>query len=119
AGPIAFWHEGRLTERPWQNSVVALAQRYRCPIVPANLSARNSGLFYLLSRFSTELRDMTVFHELLKKKGRPFSITFGKPIAAAALAGDPAEVTARLQHHAVTALAQDADADFEQSAVPA
>jgi putative hemolysin len=112
AGRIAYWHEGRLTERPWQNSVVALAQRYECPIVPANLSARNSGLFYLLSKYSTELRDMTVFHELLNKKGRPYSITIGNPISAEALAGDPVEVTARLQHHTVKDLARDVDAAF-------
>lgn len=114
AGRIAYWNEGRLTERPWQASVVALARRYNFPIVPANLSARNSGLFYLLSRYSTDLRDITVFHEFLNKKGKPFSITIGKPIPAEALAGDANDVTVRLQHHAVHVLAADPDARFEE-----
>ena len=113
AGRIAYWNDGRLTERPWQNSVVALARRYNFPIVPANMTARNSGLFYFLSKYSTELRDITIFHEFLNKKGNRFSITVGKPIPAAALAGDAVEVTASLQHHTVAALAQDFDADFE------
>src|SRR5690606_30504181 len=68
AGRIAYWHEDRLTERPWQPSVVAMARRYQVPIIPVNITARNSGLFYFLSKFSTELRDMTLFHELLNKK---------------------------------------------------
>jgi len=112
SGRLAFWHEGRLTERPWQTSVVALARRYEYPVVPAHISARNSGLFYFLSKYSTEIRDMTLFHELLNKKGRMFSITFGKPIPADALDGDPADVTAALREHAAIRLAADADATF-------
>ncbi len=112
SGRIAFWNEGELTERPWQNSVVSLARRYNYPIVPARMSARNSGLFYLLSKYSTELRDMTIFHELLNKTGRSYQIRIGKPIAADQLDGDSNEVAARLQHHAVHDLATDLDAVF-------
>lgn len=119
SGRIAYWNEDRLTERPWQSSVVALARRYNFPIVPANMSARNSGLFYLLSKYSTELRDITIFHEFLNKKGKPFSVTIGKPIPAEALGGDASEVTARLQHHAVHELAADPQAEFRGLPLPA
>ncbi len=119
AGRIAYWNEDRLTERPWQSSVVALARRYNFPIVPANISSRNSGLFYLLSKYSTDLRDITVFHEFLNKKNRPFSIVIGRPVPAEALAGDVSEVTARLQEHTVRALSRDPQAQFEAVSVPA
>lgn len=119
AGRIAYWNEDRLTERPWQSSVVALARRYNFPVVPANISSRNSGLFYLLSKYSTDLRDITVFHEFLNKKGRPFSIVIGRPIPAEALAGDVGEATARLQEHTVHALSRDPHAQFEAVSVPA
>lgn len=112
SGRIAFWNDGKLTERPWQTSIVALARRYNFPIIPAHITARNSGLFYFLSKHSTELRDMTVFHELLNKKGRKFSITIGKPIAPELLAGESADVAARLQQHTVHALAADPKAEF-------
>jgi putative hemolysin len=112
SGRIAYWNEGHLTERPWQNSVVTLARRYNFPIVPARITARNSGLFYLLSKYSTELRDMTVFHELLNKTGRAFSITVGRSIPPSALDGDVNEVTRRLQAHAVEAMAVDPAAVF-------
>ncbi|MET0574571.1 MAG: 1-acyl-sn-glycerol-3-phosphate acyltransferase, partial [Mesorhizobium sp.] len=118
SGRIAYWHEGVLTERPWQTSLVSLARRYRYPVVPARITARNSGLFYFLSKYSTELRDMTVFHELLNKKGRAFSITIGKPIPAEALDGEPADVTARLQQHTVEGLAGNPDSTFVPEAIP-
>ena len=112
SGRIAYWNEGKLTERPWQNSLVALARRYEVPIVPVNLKARNSPLFYLMSRMGSELRDMTVFRELLNKKGMSFNMIVGKPIAPDRLAGDAAALTQRLQQHTVERLAADPQAEF-------
>jgi putative hemolysin len=112
SGRIAFWNGDRLAERPWQSSLVALARRYSVPVIPVNVSSRNSPLFYFVSKKSTELRDMTVFHELLNKKGKVFSLTIGKPIAPEALEGDVAEVTQRLQDHTVLKLREDPLAEF-------
>jgi len=112
SGRLAFWNEGKLTERPWQNSVVSLARRYNYPVVPTHISARNSGLFYFLSKHSTEIRDMTLFHELLNKKRQKFAISIGHPIAPDCLEGEPAEVAAALQEHTVVRMADDPDAIF-------
>lgn len=112
AGRIAYWNDNKLTERPWQTSVVALAKRYEVPVIPVNMRARNSGLFYLLSKYSTELRDMTLFHELLNKKNFAFSITIGRPIAHDRLDGEAVDVAASLQDHAVTRLLEDPAAEF-------
>lgn len=112
SGRIAYWNEDKLTERPWQGSIVALARRFQVPVVPANMTARNSGLFYLLSRYSQELRDMTVFHELLNKKSGSFRITVGRPIAPDLLDGEAADVAALLQEHTVERLPREPDAEF-------
>ena len=112
SGRLAYWHEGKLTERPWQNSVVTLAKRYNYPIVPAHISARNSGLFYFLSKYSTEIRDMTLFHELLNKKQQKYAISIGKPIGPDMLDGDPSEVAAALQEHTALTMATDPAATF-------
>ena len=120
SGRIAYWHEGKLTERPWKLSAVTLARKHDLPVVPVHIVSRNSGLFYWLAKYSTELRDMTVFHELLNKKRQTFSFTVGHPIPPEALDGDPAEVTRALERHTVEHLASDAHALFRPVAeVPA
>ncbi|EDQ31690.1 putative hemolysin [Hoeflea phototrophica DFL-43] len=113
SGRIAFWNEGKLTERPWKISAVTLARRYDLPIVPVNMAARNSGLFYWLSKHSTELRDMTVFHELLNKKQQTFGFTVGQPIMPEALDADPNDAVRALEYHTVHGLAQNPDRVFE------
>lgn len=112
SGRLAHWHEGKLTERPWQNSIVTLARRYNVPIVPAHIRARNSGLFYFLSKYSTEIRDMTLFHELLNKKRQTFAIAIGKPIGPDMLDGDPSDVAAALQQHTALTMATEPEARF-------
>jgi putative hemolysin len=113
SGRIAFWKDGRLNERPWQSSAVTLARRQNVPILPVNVQARNSGLFYWFANWNTELRDMTVFHELLNKRGKTFRLRIGPLISGETIAeGDPLELAARLQEHVVHKLAADADAKF-------
>ncbi len=114
SGRIAYWENSRLNERPWQHSALALARRYQLPVLPAHVSARNSGLFYWFANWNTELRDMTVFHEVLNKKGKPFSVNFGKMIAPDELEGDLSAVTAQLQAHCALTLASNPDASFRR-----
>ncbi|PZU80938.1 MAG: acyltransferase [Shinella sp.] len=112
SGRIAYWANGRLNERPWKTSAVGLARKYDLPILPVHMKARNSGLFYWFAKWSTELRDMTVFHELLNKKGDRFDFTIGELISPERLEGDLNDVTAALEHHTVHALAMDSNATF-------
>lgn len=112
SGRIAYWADGKLNERPWKTSAVGLARKYNLPILPVHMTARNSGLFYWFAKWSTELRDMTVFYELLNKKGNRFDITVGHLIQPDVLDGDINDVTQALERHTVNALATDADARF-------
>jgi putative hemolysin len=112
SGRIAFWENGRLNERPWKTSAVSLARKYNLPILPMHMKARNSGLFYWFAKWSTELRDMTVFYELLNKKGDLFDFTIGQMIQPDELEGDPADVTRALERHSVFELAANPDARF-------
>ena len=91
------WHG--LVERPWLPTVITVARKFRAPILPLHIRARNSWLFYALSQLSHELRDVTLFHELLNKGGCVFELTVGLPIDPADLPDDPAEATRRLQRH--------------------
>lgn len=112
SGRIAYWSGNGLKERPWQATGIQLAKRYNVPIVPMNMDARNSWLFYLLAHRTPELRDMTVFHELLNKKGKRFDMTIGAPIMPDALDGDVQDLTVKLQAHCEHALKADKKAIF-------
>jgi putative hemolysin len=112
SGRIAYWANGRLNERPWKTSAVGLARKYNLPILPVHMSARNSGLFYWLARWSTELRDMTIFHELLNKRGDRFEFQIGKLIQPEELEGDLTDVTKALEKLTVHDMASDSDAQF-------
>lgn len=114
SGRIAYWANGRLNERPWKTSAVGLARKYNLPILPVHMRARNSGLFYWFAKWSTELRDMTVFHELLNKKGDRFEFTIGRMIPVEQLEGDAVEVTAALERHTVHELAGDGNVSFSR-----
>ena len=101
SGRLAFMDEQRkLTEQEWLPSVAIFARKYNCPIVPAHIEARNSWLYYWFWKLNTELRDITLFHELLNKKGKTYKITFGAPIAPSALTGEAPIVAAALREHA-------------------
>ena len=107
SGRLAFMDHGRsLTERPWINSVAVMAKKYQAPIIPAFLESRNSWLYYWLAGLHTELRDITLFHELLNKKGQTFRLTIGPPILPHELAEDNNLAAADLRNYVVNDLSQ-------------
>lgn len=100
SGRLAFMDENKvLTEQEWMPSIAIFARKYDCPVIPVHIKARNSWLYYWFWRVNTELRDITLFNELLNKKKQRFEITFGEAIPADALNGEPTDVAAKLRDH--------------------
>lgn len=89
--------DGRLADPPWAPSAVSLARKYSVPILPLHVAGPPSQMFHFFNRFSSELRDVTLFHELLNKRGRQFFLSAGRPIPPEALEGEPTEVVAKLK----------------------
>lgn len=85
AGRLAKRRGLKLHERPWMPSAAMIARKLDVPVIPVNIRARNSALFYIFDRIHPTLRDITLFHETLNKARQPFRITVGEPISAAAL----------------------------------
>ncbi|MDI7775893.1 1-acyl-sn-glycerol-3-phosphate acyltransferase [Asticcacaulis sp. EMRT-3] len=71
---------GQLSDPAWATTCVSLAQKYDAPIIPVHVAGPDSFWFHLFNRFSQELRDITLFHELLNKAGKRFDLTLGPPI---------------------------------------
>lgn len=69
-----------LHERPWMASAAMIARKFGVPIIPMRIRARNSVLFYLLDAIHPTLRDVTLFNEVLNKRGQPYRVTIGAPI---------------------------------------
>ncbi|MCA8882055.1 MAG: lysophospholipid acyltransferase family protein [Rhodobacteraceae bacterium] len=88
AGRLAKRRGLRLHERPWMASAAMIARKFDLPVIPVNVRARNSVLFYLFDLIHPTLRDITLFHETLNKYRQPYRITVGEPIA-------PNEIPAR------------------------
>lgn len=112
SGRLALRKDGQMIEKEWFPTVVGLARKQNAPVVPLNLDARNSALYYLFCDLSNELRDITLFNELLNKRGSKFRMTFGEAIPPDALAGDPVALTEALKAHVSYALLENPDARF-------
>ena len=97
SGALAKLSWRGLIDRPWQSSAAMLARKYKTPIIPLQIKARNSVLYYFFACVNAELRDITLFHELLNKKGQVFRLTFGKKIAPESLSKNADEATAMLR----------------------
>ena len=112
SGRLARKEDGRLIEKDWFSTVVGLARKQKAPILPLNLDAWNSQLYYLFCKLNDELRDITLFHELLNKRGSKMRMTFGQMIDPGLLEGDANELTEKLKHHVAYELLEDSGAIF-------
>ncbi|MBW4982034.1 lysophospholipid acyltransferase family protein [Mameliella sp. CS4] len=74
-----------LHERPWMASAAMIARKFDLPVIPVNIRARNSVLFYLFDLLHPTLRDITLFYETLNKARQPYRITVGEAISPKAL----------------------------------
>lgn len=97
AGKLARKENGVLTDPEWMPTALSLARKYAAPILPIHMAGPWSTLFHLFHEFNTELRDITLFHELLNKRGRQFHLTVGAPIPWDRLDGDAVAASAQLK----------------------
>ncbi len=72
--------DGALTDPAWMPTALSIARKHHAPVVPVHVAGPWATLFHLFDRISPELRDITLFHELLNKRGRRFTITIGRPL---------------------------------------
>lgn len=104
--------DGTLTDPEWAPTAASLARKYDAPIVPIHVAGPYSRLFHLFDKVSQELRDVTLFHEMLNKKGRAFQLKVGPVIAPSRLDVDAAKATYALKAYVERVLPSQPDADF-------
>ena len=112
AGRLAREQNGVLTDPEWAPTAASLARKYGAPVIPMHVTGPYSRLFHLFDKISQELRDVTLFHELLNKAGKPFDVVVGRPIPPDRLDGDAVKATLALKQFTERTLAADPDAVF-------
>jgi putative hemolysin len=113
AGRLArVGRDGSVTDPEWAPTAASLARKYDAPIVPIHVAGPNSRLFHWFDRISQELRDITLFHELLNKARKRFFLKVGKPIPPSRLDIDATRATYALKAFTERVLPSQPDADF-------
>jgi putative hemolysin len=82
AGEVSTYRDGKLlVDRPWEAAAMKLVKKAEVPVVPIYFHAKNSPLFYRLSKISDTLRTAKLPSELLTQKHRVIKVRIGRPIS--------------------------------------
>ena len=82
AGEVSTYKDGKLVvDKPWEEAAMKLVKKAEVPVVPIYFHAKNSKLFYKLSRISDTFRTAKLPSELLTQKNRIIKVRIGKPIS--------------------------------------
>jgi putative hemolysin len=113
AGRLARLRDGVLTDPEWMPTAASLARKYELPILPVHMSGPYSFWFHTFAKVSAELRDMTLFHELLNKHGKTYRLTAGPLIPWQQAVGEPNSVIRKFKHYIERVLSQAPDQPFD------
>lgn len=84
AGEVSSYKDGQLiVDKPWEEGAIKVIRKAQVPVVPIYFHAKNSRLFYLLSKISGTLRTAKLPSELFSQKNRVIRVRIGKPISIA------------------------------------
>jgi len=81
AGEVSTYKDGKLiVDRPWEESALKLIRKAEVPIVPIYFHAKNSKLFYHLSKFNDIFRTAKLPSEVTTQRNRAIKVRIGQPI---------------------------------------
>ncbi len=84
AGEVSSYKDGKLTvDKPWEEGAIKVIRKAQVPVVPIYFHAKNSRLFYILSKISGTLRTAKLPSEVFSQKHRVIKVRIGKPISVA------------------------------------
>jgi len=82
AGEVSTYKDGKLNvDKPWEEGAVKLIKKANVPVIPIYFHAKNSRLFYFLSKISDTLRTAKLPSELVSQRGKVIKVRIGKPIS--------------------------------------
>jgi putative hemolysin len=82
AGEVSTYKDGKLkVDKPWEDGAIRLIKKANVPVIPIYFHAKNSRLFYVMSKISDTLRTAKLPSEVMSQKGRVIKVRIGKPIS--------------------------------------
>ncbi|MDY7396419.1 lysophospholipid acyltransferase family protein [Aureibaculum sp. 2210JD6-5] len=82
AGEVSTYKDGKLiVDKPWEEGAIKLIHKANVPVIPIYFHAKNSRLFYFLSKINDTLRTAKLPSELLTQKSRTIKVRIGKVIS--------------------------------------
>ena len=84
SGEVSTYRDGKLVvDKPWEEGAIKLIKKAKVPVIPIYFHAKNSWLFYLLSKLNDTLRTAKLPSEIISQKHRVIKVRIGKPIMPA------------------------------------
>jgi putative hemolysin len=82
AGEVSTYKDGKLkVDKPWEEGAIRLIKKANVPVIPIYFHAKNSRLFYIMSKISDTLRTAKLPSEVMSQRGRVIKVRIGKPIS--------------------------------------
>jgi len=82
AGEVSTYKDGKLVvDKPWEEGAIKVIRKAQVPVVPIYFHAKNSQLFYFLSKIGDTLRTAKLPSEVFSQKDRVIKVRIGKPIS--------------------------------------
>lgn len=113
AGRLARKRDGLVLDPEWAATAASLARKYKLPVLPCHVAGPYAFWFHTFDGVSRELRDMTLFHELLNKHGRTYDLTFGPLIGADQIGRDAVSTVRRIKYYVERVLPRAPDAAYD------
>ncbi|MFS4454886.1 GNAT family N-acyltransferase [Maribacter sp. 2304DJ31-5] len=85
AGEVSTYKDDKLiVDKPWEVAALKLIRKAEVPVVPIYFHAKNSKLFYRLSKINDVLRTAMIPSQVFSQRNRPIKIRIGQPISVQA-----------------------------------
>lgn len=82
AGEVSTHKEEKLiVDKPWEEAALKLIRKAEVPVVPIYFHARNSKLFYRLSKWADVFRTALIPSQVYSQRNRPIKVRIGQPIS--------------------------------------
>jgi len=82
AGEVSTYKDGKLVvDKAWEEGAIKVIRKAQVPVIPIYFHAKNSRLFYMLSKLDSTMRTAKLPSEVFSQKDRIIKVRIGKPIS--------------------------------------